>query len=74
MKKYLKITGVAFALTFSTTGLSQLTADGNAYMLGDYVEIGIDSLGYEGTTYIPGTNARCPLAWDLSLIRQWMAG
>lgn len=31
---------------------------GNAYLIGDYIEIGVDTNGYEGTDDLPGSNSR----------------
>lgn len=42
------------------TLVSAQLIDGRAYMIGDYIEIGIDSAGFEGTEDLPGSNSRGP--------------
>lgn len=59
MKNVYKITLLLFSL-MATTTYGQLVGT-NAYMIGDYVEIGIDAEGYEGAptpASIPGTHER----------------
>ena len=59
MKRILQFFAASALLAFPTASTAQWIG-GNAYMIGDYVEVGIDSIGYEGTDSLPGSNNRGP--------------
>ncbi|MCG8577315.1 MAG: PKD domain-containing protein [Flavobacteriales bacterium] len=57
MKRINLFLGVVSALLLSNVSLAQLSG-GNAYMIGDFVEIGVDANGMEGTDDYTPSNSR----------------
>ena len=57
MKPTMKSIFSIFLVFIFTNGIAQMVG-GNAYMIGDYIEVGIDEYGHEGTTNLPGSHSR----------------
>ncbi len=56
-KSIIKSLSFAFILLIANSGFSQLVANG-AYLMGDFVEVGIHNNGNEGTWDLAGSNSR----------------
>jgi len=65
MKRVVRFLLSLSALFFSFYSYSQLSG-GNAYLIGEHIEIGVDANGMEGTDDLVGTNSRggtCPTSY-----------